>query len=477
MSMQRLLTLWAFAVCCGPWIVSADEPSAPVSYYKDLRPIFQAHCQGCHQPAKSSGAYVMTDMADLIKGGESGDAAIVPGNPEESYLLSLITPNADGEAEMPKGKPALTAPEIELVRRWITQGAKDDTPDNARQRYDLEHPPMYTRPPIVTSLAYSPDGTLLAISGFHEVLLHRADGSGLVARLIGVSERIEAVAFSPDGKRLAVSGGKPGRMGELQIWNLGEPAGTSPKLALSVPVTFDTTYGVSWSPDGTLVAIGCVDNTVRGFNAETGEQVFFNGAHDDWPLATVFSVDGSKIVSVGRDMATKLYEVGTQRFVDNVTSITPGALKGGISALARHPERDEVLVGGSDGVPRIYRMERITKRVIGDDANLIRRFPPMVGRIYGVAYAPDGKSVACGSSLDGKGQVFTCKADFDPAMPDDIKGIVQKTVSQQNQEEKDKLEAYVTADVGVLTQTEIPGGVYALSYAPDGSAIAAAGSG
>ena len=32
----------------------------PVSYYKQIRPIFQAHCQGCHQPAKSSGAYVMT---------------------------------------------------------------------------------------------------------------------------------------------------------------------------------------------------------------------------------------------------------------------------------------------------------------------------------------------------------------------------------------------------------------------------------
>ena len=60
------------------------------------------------------------------------------------------------------------------------------------------------------------------MAGFHEVLLHKADGSGLVARLIGISERIESVRFSPDGKQLAVTGGKPARMGEVQIWNVAK---------------------------------------------------------------------------------------------------------------------------------------------------------------------------------------------------------------------------------------------------------------
>ncbi|MCA9082138.1 MAG: PD40 domain-containing protein, partial [Planctomycetaceae bacterium] len=471
----------------------------------------QAHCQGCHQPAKAGGDYIMTNVANLLHAGESGEAAIVPGKPDESYLIAEITPGDDGQAEMPKGKPALKPDEIDLIRRWIAEGAVDDTPENARREYDQEHLPVYTRPPVVTSLTYSPDGQLIAVAGFHEVLLHRADGSGLVARLVGMSERIETVAFSPDGRRLAVAGGNPGRLGELQIWNLvpqnaaiTEPIAEEEKaaesteaaaataeatppaklditqetihLAHSISAAFDTIYGASWSPDGTLVAVGCPDNVVRGYNTQTGEQVFFNGAHDDWPLATIFSVDGSKIVSVGRDMATKLYEVGTQRFVDNVTSITPGALKGGLSALARHPERDEVLVGGSDGVPRIYRMERITKRVIGDDANLIRKFPGMQGRVFGVAYSPDGKQIACAATLDGQAQVFTYSAEFDSTLPDDIKGIVQKVVTQQNQAEKDKLEAYVTADVQVLKQLNIAAGIYALAYAPDGTTIAVAGS-
>src|SRR5262249_8387559 len=154
---------------------------------------------------------------------------------------------------------------------------------------------------------------------------------------------------------------------------------------LSVPVSYDTLYGVSWSPDGSRIAFGCADNTVRAIDANTGEQVLQQGSHSDWVLATVFSKDGSHLVSVGRDRTTKLTEVATQRFVDNVPSIAPGALKGGLQAIARHPERDEVVVGGADGVAKVYRLFRLTARVIGDDSNLIRRMPPMRGRIFSVA--------------------------------------------------------------------------------------------
>ncbi|QDU41063.1 WD domain, G-beta repeat [Maioricimonas rarisocia] len=463
------LTFLMFSAAVPAADETATEQPRPISYYKQIRPIFQAHCQGCHQPAKSSGAYVMTTFEQLVGGGESEEAAIVPGKPDESYLVEEITP-VDGEAAMPKGKPPLADAEIALIREWITQGAVDDTPANARQKYDAENPPVYSQLPVVTSIDYSTDGTLIAVAGFHEVLLHNADGSGLAARLVGMSERIEAVRFSRDGSRLAVAGGKPGRMGEIQIWDVA-----ARELTLSIPLTYDTLYGISWSPDGSLVAVGCSDNAVRAFKSDSGEQVFFNGAHDDWALSTVFSADGSHIVSVGRDMSTKLYEVATQRFVDNVTSITPGALKGGLAAVTRHPQRDEILVGGSDGVPRIYRMQRITKRVIGDDANLIRRYPAMRGRIYAIDYAPDGKTIVAGSSLDGQGQVFTFAADFDPAMPDDIKAIVQKVVTQQSAEEKKKLEEYVTSGAKTLTETEIPGGVYAVSFSPDGNTIAVAG--
>ena len=66
---------------------------------------------------------------------------------------------------------------------------------------------------------------------------------------------------------------------------------------------------------------------------------------------------------------------------------------------------DELLIGGSDGVPRLYKMHRETKCVIGDDANKIREYEAMPGRIYAVCFNHDGSLLAVGSSLNGRGEV------------------------------------------------------------------------
>ncbi len=442
-----------------------------ISYDKHVRPIFQAHCQGCHQPAKAGGGYVMTSFDRLKKGGESDDPAVVPGKPAESHLVEQITPGKDGKAAMPQNKPALAAAEIELIKRWITEGAVDDMPQTAITRYDMDHPPVYTRLPVIPALAFAPDGSLLAVAGFHEVLLWKADGSELVGRLVGLSERIESLAFSPDGKRLAVTGGLPARMGEVQVWDVGRR-----KLLLSVPVTFDTVYGASWSPDGTKIAFGCADNTVRAVDAKTGQQVLFMGSHNDWVLDTVFSADGSHLISVGRDMTAKLTELATQRFIDNITSITPGALKGGLSAVARHPKRDEIVIGGSDGEPKLYRIQRQTIRVIGDDSNLIREFPALPGRIYGVAVSSDGKRIAAGSSLDGRGEVSIYGYEFDTALPPAIKAISEKVVTTRSPQEREALEKYHKESVKRIANVKLrDGGIYAVAFQPDGKVLAAAG--
>ena len=195
-------------------------------------------------------------------------------------------------------------------------------------------------------------------------------------------------------------------------------------------VTYDTVYGVSWSHDSSKLAFGCTDNTVRAIDADSGKQVMYQGAHDDWVLGTVFSKDSTYLVSISRDRSMKLTEVATQRFIDNVTSITPGALKGGLLAVARNPIKrdtkvkntaagtdqsekwfDELLIGGDDGVPRLYKMHRTTKRVIGDDANKIREYEKMPGLVYALAFSPDGSQFAAGSSLDGQGELRSLSDD------------------------------------------------------------------
>jgi WD40 repeat protein len=289
----------------------------------------------------------------------------------------------------------------------------------------MAHPPAYAAPPVVTSLAFDPKGEYLAVAGFHEVLLYSAKDYKLASRLVGISERINAVAFSPNGERLAVAGGSPGRFGEVQVWNHKKD-----DLVVSAPVTFDTVYGVSWSPNGKALAFGCIDNTVRAIDPATGKQILQMGTHTDWVLGTVFSQDGEHLVSVSRDMSMRLTEVPTQRFVDNVTSITPGGLRGGLMAVDRRPTKekkmqkipedtpgvppkvyDELIIAGADGTPRLYKMHREVKRQIGDDANKIREYKKMAGRISGLAFNGDGKFFAAASSLDGKGEVRVYETD------------------------------------------------------------------
>jgi WD40 repeat protein/mono/diheme cytochrome c family protein len=433
----------------------AKEPEK-VSYYRDIRPIVQEHCQGCHQPAKAEGGFVMTSYAEMLKKGDHGQAGVVPGQPDRSFIVTQITGQKGKPPAMPRGKDPLTAFQVKLVKRWIASGATDDTPASARVVIDAEHPPTYELPPVITALAYSPDSKLLAISGYHEILLHKADGSGLVARLVGLSERIQSLAFSPDGKWLAMSGGTPGLFGEVQIWNVARK-----KLKLSLPVTFDTVYGVSWSHDGKKLAFGCADNSLRAIDAATGKQILYQGGHSDWVFGTAFSREDQYIISVSRDMSMKLTEVATQRLIDNITSITPGALKGGLTALARRPLAvkkltkvppdvpggkpkvyDEVVVGGSDGTPRLYKIHRETPRRIGDDDNRLREYAAMPGRVYGVSFNADGTRFVVGSSLDRDGEVRIYQADDGKLLR--------------------KLEGKT-------------GPVYTVAYRPDGKQVASAG--
>jgi len=459
-STLALAVLWPAITCAEPPAPVPDK----VSYARDVLPLFQQHCMGCHQPAKSGGSYVMTSRDELLKLGDSGEPGVVPGKPDASHIVAQISASDGKPPAMPKNKPPLSPQEIALISKWIAQGAIDDTPATARIRIDADHPPAYALPPVITAVEFAPDGALLAVSGYHEVLLYKPDGSGLLARLIGLSERVQSLAFSPDGKSLAVAGGSPGRFGEIQVWDVARR-----RLKLSHTMTADTLYGASWSPDGTKIAFGCADNTLRAIEATSGKQVLFQGAHNDWVLDTAFSREGDYLVSVSRDMTMKLTEVATQRFIDNVTSITPGVLKGGLQTVVRRPlkERkkvvvkpdsgqtalevgdvtrdrvyDELLIGGSDGTPRLYKMHREKKRIIGDDANKVREYEAMPGRLWSVAFSPDGERFAASSSNDGKGEVRVYQT-----------GNGQRVCTFEGQK----------------------GGVFAVAFRPDGKVVASAG--
>ena len=438
------------------------------SFAKEVLPILRANCFGCHQSAKKLGGYMMTDFQGLLGGGESGSAAIVPGKSGESHLIREIVP-VDGKSEMPKkGKP-LSDVEIEIIKRWVDAGALNDS-KAVGPRYSLAKPPIYTRSPTISSIDFSKDGKQIAVSGFHETLLLNSENGQLQQRLIGFSPRVESISYSPDGKWLAVASGEQAVSGELQIWNV-----ETNQLERSLQLGSDTLFGVNWSPDSTLISFGMSDNTVRAVNLD-GEQKLYQRAHEDWPRATVFTPDGKHLISASRDMTVKLIEVDTERFVDNITSITPGALRGGVQSLARHPLRNEILVGGADGTPKIYRVFRQTARVIGDDANLIRQLDTLPGRIFGVAISPDGRYLAAAATLDNQSTIKVWSYDVDGELPKEIKDIQAKRVAALNADEKKKLEAYVTAQPKVVATFTVPtAAVYAIALDSNGR-LAAGGS-
>ncbi len=385
-----------------PAVTSA--PAGPVSYFKQVWPVVQRSCQGCHQPAKQGGKLVLTSYDAFKAGGDEGPG-FVAGKPDDSLVVQYLT--GKQEPRMPKGQDPLPAEQIELFRRWIAEGAADDTPAGAKQQtYTMDSPPTYEEPPVISALAYSPDGKFLAVSGYHEVLLHKSDGSSDPSgpvRLVGLSQRINSITFTqitgetPVPQLLLVAaGGSPGRFGEIQLWEL-----EAKKLRRSIVVGYDSVYGVSVSPDGKKLAVGCPDNTARTFELDTGKELLVLKHHTDWVFGTTFSVDNKFLVTVSRDMASKLSEADTGSLVDDVSKI-----KGPLKCVVRHPKMDQYLTAGDEGIPKIYKMHRTQTRGVNDlDTNLLREFEKQPGPTFSVAFSPDGQRIAAGS-FGGEARVY-----------------------------------------------------------------------
>ncbi len=455
---------------------SADAdapPSLAVSFTNDVKPIFSQHCYGCHQGAKQLGSYLMTDFNAMVKGGETEQTAVVPGKPDESYLFQQITP-VDGHAEMPDEPfSPLNDVELETIRKWILQGAKNDSVADDGPKYTPDNPPVYIGQPSLSSIDVSPDGSKIAAAGFHEVVILDADTGKRVSRLVGMSPRINTVSFSPDGKRLAAVGGTPAVRGEVQIWDL-----ETNELSLSRSVTYDSLCGASWSPDGSKLAFGATDNVVRAIDTTSGEQILFQGAHNDWVRDTAFTPDGKHVISVARDMSCKLTEVETERFIDNITSITPGALSGGLSSVKAHPERNEIFVGGADGIAKVYRVFRQTARKIGDDANLVRKFPALPGRISSVVINSDATRLAAAATLDGKSEIRVWKYDFSSELSPELKKIQAKRVADRNAEEKKQLENHLNSKITELSKFPIDNAaVFAIAFGKNDALLIASADG
>jgi WD40 repeat protein len=361
---------------------AAEEKS--VSFFNDVVPIFKKSCNGCHHPGKLKGQLDLTTYDAAIKGGKHG-ALVKAGDPKSSVLMDEITGE---EPSMPKEGDPLSKEELALIEKWITQGAKDDTPASAKSLKPSE-PPTYLVPPVISALAWSPDGKVLAVSGYHEVLLHEVAGSNLLARLLGESQRIESLAWSADGKLLAVAGSAPARFGEVQIWNT--PSNT---LAGAFKVSSDSVYGISFSPKADRVAVGCADKTVRILAVADGKELLKFDNHSDWVFGTLWTLDGKRLLTGSRDKAMKMIDASNGQFIDDINKLLDPVL-----CIARHPKEDVVAYGGEMGISRTYKIsDNQGRTAANNDVNLRKEFERLPGPVHAISYNADGSLLAVGGA-------------------------------------------------------------------------------
>ncbi|HEX6821892.1 MAG TPA: PSD1 and planctomycete cytochrome C domain-containing protein [Candidatus Sulfotelmatobacter sp.] len=94
-----------------------------VHFSRDIRPILNQNCMPCHGGVRQKNGVSFLFREEALGTGKSGKRTIVPGRPDESELIARVT-SSDPEARMPYHAAPLSPQQIEVLRRWIKQGAK-----------------------------------------------------------------------------------------------------------------------------------------------------------------------------------------------------------------------------------------------------------------------------------------------------------------------------------------------------------------
>jgi hypothetical protein len=381
----QLLTL-IFAWAAAGLFFQASGQDAP-AFVKDVLPIFEANCSGCHSAMAKMGSLDLASYEGTMKGGNHG-TIVVPGKSAESRLYLMIAGKM--APAMPLSGKSLAAGDIETIRRWIDAGAKPPAPGEAAAAKKPAAPPLHASPsakPEIAALSYSPKGDLMALGAYREVRL--ADTAGkTIATLQGHAEKVRALDFSRDGKLLAAAGGEPGRFGEVKIWDVARRVEAATFRGHS-----DCLYAVAFSTDGSMVATAGYDKLIKLWDTASGKELRTLKDHIDAIYALAFTPDGKRLVSAAADRTVKIWDPATGERL-----YTLGEPLDGLNALAIHPGGRLVAAGGLDKTIRIWSLGEksgtLTASLIAHEDAILR-----------LAFSPDG-NLLISSAADRTIKVF-----------------------------------------------------------------------
>ena len=234
--------------------------------------------------------------------------------------------------------------------------------------------PMEGHRRLVTSVAFSPDGTTLA-SGSASIRLWDVAAREEIATLEGHSDWVSSVAFSPDGTTLASGSAS------IRLWDVA-----AREEIATLEGHSDWVFSVVFSPDGTTLAFGSRDGTVRLWDVAAREEIATLQGHSDWVYSVVFSPDGSTLASGSRDRTIKLWDVVAR---EEIATLEGRSYE--VNSVVFSPDGTTLAFGSAERLVGLWDVLR--RKRIDTVAH--------INRINSVAFSPDGTTLAAGS-LDGK---------------------------------------------------------------------------
>ena len=196
----------------------------------------------------------------------------------------------------------------------------------------------------ISEIAYSPDGTRLAVASSIGIWIYNAETGEEFDLLTGHTSGVNSVAFSSDGNTLA-SGS---RDTTIRLWdiNTGRPLRTLTGHTLWV-------NSVAFSPDGNTLASGSADGTIRLWNSTTGENIVTLEGHTEGVTSVAFSVDGRTLASGSFDDTVRLWNPTTGAHL-----ATFSGHKGDVNAIAFSPDGITLASGSSDSTILLWELTR-----------------------------------------------------------------------------------------------------------------------